>query len=54
MFKNYTNGFYTQIPRKEAANRYRFQGKFLKCRLGCDAEGDWSISTVETGLKLIR
>ena len=53
-FKNYTHGYYTQIPRKQDLDRFRFQGKYLWCEVGCNAIGDFALSMVESGFKAIR
>jgi hypothetical protein len=52
-FKNYTNGFYTQIPRKTAAPNNRVQSKYFFIRLFYTGSGNFFLSNILTGLKAI-
>lgn len=54
IFKNYTNGYYTQVPRKSIHPHFRIQGKYMYCAVGCDTIGDWVLTSVESGYKIIR
>ena len=52
-FKNYTYAWYCQIPRKET-DRRRFQGQYLVWDCHCNELGDWIVTSVENGYKVIR
>ncbi|MDD4756100.1 MAG: hypothetical protein PHG29_08470, partial [Prolixibacteraceae bacterium] len=54
IFKNYTNGYYTQVPRRSAHPHFRIQGKYMYCAVGCDTIGDFVLTSVESGYKIIR
>ena len=54
VFKNYTNAYYTMIPRKSVGNTYRFQNQYVLCRVECGTVGDFIINTIETGFKIIK
>ncbi len=51
-FKNY-NGWYTMTPRKQQT-RVRFQSRALLVEVFNDDTGEFEISTVETGYKIIK
>jgi hypothetical protein len=56
-FRNYTNSYYTMIPRKSlslAGNTYRFQNQYILCRVECASGDDFIINSVETGYKILK
>ena len=53
-FRNYTHAYYTQIPRKTALPRDRFQGQFIEVDIHCAKVGEFNIRTIESGYKIIK
>jgi hypothetical protein len=52
-FRDYTNAFYCQVPRKLAGDRDRLQNSYFVINVIHAATGDFVLSNIEIGYKLI-